>query len=331
MPGLTVMEAMRQGLIEEMRRDPRVWCLGEDLGRGGVFGQYAGLAEEFGRSRVVSTPISEAMIMSAGLGAALAGTRPVIEMRIADFALCAMDELVNQVAKVRFMFGGQARAPLVVRMPHGLARYSAAQHSQSLEAWLVHIPGLVVLAPATAADCKGMLKAAIRCDDPVVLFEPRAIWGVTEEVPDGEALTPFGRARVARTGTDMTLIAWSMTVPVALAAAEAAAAEGLSVEVVDLRSLWPWDIEGVLASVSRTRRVLVAQEAVRVGGFGAEVAATIAEELAGTLAAPVHRVGAPRIPVPYSPPLEDVYRVTATKILAGIRHVCDTARTTSPN
>ena len=316
---LTVMEATRQGLVEEMRRDPRVWALGEDLARGGVFGQYAGMVEEFGRQRIVSTPISEAMIMSAGLGAALAGTRPVIEMRIADFTLCAMDELVNQVAKVRYMFGGQARAPLVIRMPHGLARYSAAQHSQSLEAWLVHIPGLVVVAPATAADCKGMMKAAIRSDDPVVLLEPRAIWTTTGAVPEGDETTPIGVARVARRGDHVTLIVWSMTVPIALAAAEAAALEGISVEVIDLRSLWPWDRDAVVASVLRTRRAVVAHEAVRTGGFGAEIAATIGEECAGRLLGPVLRIGAPRIPVPYSPPLEDVYRVTAEKISAGLR------------
>lgn len=319
MTELTVMEATRQGLVEEMRRDPRVWALGEDLARGGVFGQYAGMVEEFGKQRIVSTPISEAMIMSAGLGAALAGTRPVIEMRIADFTLCAMDELVNQVAKIRYMFGGQARAPLVIRMPHGLARYSAAQHSQSLEAWLVHVPGLVVLAPATAADCKGMMKAAIRSDDPVVLFEPRAIWTTTGPVPDGDSTTPIGVARVARRGSDVTLIAWSMTVPVALAAAEMVALEGISVEVIDLRSLWPWDQAAVVASVLRTRRAVVAHEAVRVGGFGAEIAATIGEECTDRLLGPVLRIGAPRIPVPYAPQLEDVYRVTAEKIAVGVR------------
>ncbi|MBL8698454.1 MAG: alpha-ketoacid dehydrogenase subunit beta [Alphaproteobacteria bacterium] len=331
MSAMTLIAATQAGLAEEMRRDPRVWALGEDLARGGVFGQYAGFLEEFGPKRIVSTPISEAMIMSAGLGAALAGTRPVVEMRIADFTLCAMDELVNQVAKVRYMFGGQARAPMVIRMPHGLARYSAAQHSQSLEAWLVHVPGLVVLAPATAADCKGLMKAAIRCDDPVVLFEPRAIWAATGEVPDGDHATPIGAARIARAGSDVTLVSWSMTVPIALEAAEAAAREGVSVEVIDLRSLWPWDRTTVLDSVARTRRVVVAHEAVRVAGFGAEIAATIAEELADVLAAPVHRVGAPRIPVPYAPQLEDVYRVTSDRILAGLRQVVrgKSARTTT--
>jgi pyruvate/2-oxoglutarate/acetoin dehydrogenase E1 component len=325
MSELTLMEAARQGLVEEMRRDSRVWCLGEDLARGGVFGQYAGLAEEFGSQRVVSTPISEAMIMSVGLGAALAGTRPVVEMRISDFTLCAMDELVNQVAKVRYMFGGQARAPMVIRMPHGVARYSAAQHSQSLEAWLVHIPGLVVLAPATAADCKGMMKAAIRCDDPIVFLEPRGLWSTKGEVRQGDLVTPIGAARLARSGTDLTLVSWSMTVPSALAAAEAAGCEGISVEVVDLRSLWPWDRVAVLESVHRTRRLLVAHEAVRVGGFGAEIAATVAEELGDWLLAPVARVGAPRIPVPYAPPLESEYKINPDKIVAALRRTMQTS------
>lgn len=315
MTELTLIAATQQGLAEEMRRDPKVWALGEDLAQGGVFGQYAGFLEEFGPQRIVSTPISEAMIMSAGLGAALAGTRPVVEMRIADFTLCAMDELVNQVAKVRYMFGGQARAPMVVRMPHGLARFSAAQHSQSLESWLVHIPGLVVLAPATAVDCKGLMKAAIRSDDPVILLEPRAIWSSTGDVPEGEVLTPIGSARIARAGSDVTLITWSMTVPLALQAATQAATEGISVEIIDLRSLWPWDRAAVLASVARTGRAVVAHEAVRVAGLGAEIAATIAEEL-GT---PVLRAGAPRIPVPYAPQLEEVYRVTSDRILATLR------------
>ncbi len=326
MSELTVMEAARQGLQEEMRRDSRVWCLGEDLARGGVFGQYAGLAEEFGSQRVVSTPISEAMIMNVGLGAALTGTRPVVEMRISDFTLCAMDELVNQVAKVRYMFGGQARAPMVIRMPQGVARYSAAQHSQSLEAWLVHIPGLVVLAPATAADCKGMMKAAIRCDDPVVFLEPRALWPTTGEVPQGELLTPLGAARVAQNGTDITLVTWSTAVPSALAAAETAGREGISVEVVDLRSLWPWDRVAVLESVTRTRRLVVAHEAVRVGGFGAEIAATVAEELSDLLLAPVARVAAPHIPVPYSPPLESEYKINPDKILAALRRTMQSKR-----
>lgn len=313
---LTVAEAAREALAEEMRRDPTVWALGEDLAAGGIFGTYKGLIDEFGPQRIVSTPISESMIMQVGFGAALGGTRPVIEMRILDFALCAWDELINQIAKARFMFGGQTNVPLVVRLPQGIGRgFQAAQHSQSLEAWLVHTPGLVVIAPATAADEKGMLKTAIRSDDPVVLLDPKSLFGATGEVPAGEYTTPFGVARIAREGSEVTLVTWSSLVPAALEAAERAQAEGISVEVIDLRSLWPWDRDAVLKSAAKTKRALVAHEAVRVGGLGAEIAATITEELG----IPVARAGAPRIPVGYSPILENTYRLNAEKILEAIR------------
>jgi pyruvate/2-oxoglutarate/acetoin dehydrogenase E1 component len=316
---LTIAQAARESLAEEMRRDPSVWALGEDLAAGGIFGTYRGLIDEFGPKRIVSTPISESMIVNVGFGAALAGTRPVIEMRILDFALCAWDELINQIAKARFMFGGQTSVPLVVRMPQGIGRgFQAAQHSQSLEAWLVHTPGLVVIAPATAADEKGMLKTAIRSDDPVVLLEPKSLFPTSGEVPVEEYTTPFGVARVAREGSDVTLVTWSSLVPVALDAAERARTQGISVEVIDLRSLWPWDRDAVLASAAKTKRVLVAHEAVRVGGLGAEVAATVTEELA----IPVARTGAPRIPVGYSPVLENTYRVNADGVLAAIEKLC---------
>ncbi|MGH7662012.1 MAG: alpha-ketoacid dehydrogenase subunit beta [Vulcanimicrobiaceae bacterium] len=313
---MTIAQAAREALAEEMRRDPSVWALGEDLAAGGIFGTYKGLIDEFGPERIVSTPISESMIMNVGFGAALAGTRPVIEMRILDFALCAWDELINQIAKARFMFGGQTNVPLVVRMPQGIGRgFQAAQHSQSLEAWLVHTPGLVVIAPATAADEKGMLKTAIRSDDPVVLLDPKSLFATNGDVPGGDYTTPFGVARIAREGRDATLVTWSSLVPAALDAAERAQAEGISVEVIDLRSLWPWDRDAVLASAAKSRRVLVAHEAVRVGGLGAEIAATVNEELG----IPVARAGAPRIPVGYAPVLENTYRMDAEKILESIR------------
>jgi pyruvate/2-oxoglutarate/acetoin dehydrogenase E1 component len=316
----TILEAVRDGLIEEMRRDPNVWAVGEDLHIGGLYGQYKGLIDEFGPERIVAAPISEAMIVSAGLGGALAGTRPVVEMRIADFALPAMDELVNQMAKVRFMFGGQARVPVVVRLPQGLMASSAAQHSQSLEAWYVHIPGLVVLAPSTPADCKGLLKSAIRSDDPVILIEPRSIWLMKGEVPDGDdGLVPIGRARVAREGRDLTVVAWSAMTSIALKASEACAADGIEAEVIDLRSMWPWDADTVLASASRTGRLLIVHEAVRVCGLGAEIAATAAETIGDALRRPPGRVGAPRAPVAFSPPLEAMYRVSADKIQKAIR------------
>ncbi len=217
----TILEAVRDGLTEEMRRDPLVWAVGEDLHIGGLYGQYKGLIEEFGPGRIVASPISEAMIVSAGLGGALVGTRPVVEMRIADFALPAIDEIVNQTAKARFMFGGQARVPVVMRLPQGLMASSAAQHSQSLESWYVHVPGLVVLAPSTPADCKGLLKSAIRCDDPVIFIEPRANWQMRGAVPeDTEHLVPIGRARIARAGNNLTVVSWSAMTPVAMKAAE---------------------------------------------------------------------------------------------------------------
>ena len=318
MADLTYAEASRLAIAEEMRRDPDVWALGEDLGRGGVFGQYAGLVDEFGPERVCDTPISEASIMGASVGAAMVGTRPVVEMRFSDFALCAVDELVNQAAKARYMFGGQARVPMVIREPIGIWRSSAAQHSQSLEAWYTHVPGLVVVAPATPADNKGLLKSAIRCDDPVVYMEHKNLWGMTGEVPEDDEWTlPLGAARVEREGRDVTIVSWSRMVHACAGAAAVLAGEGLSAEVIDLRTLWPWDRERVLASVARTGRLLVVHEAVAVGGFGAEVSATVAEELG----VPVRRLGAPRIPIPYAPPLEDRARVTEDMIAAAVREM----------
>ncbi len=315
MSEMTYAGAAMAALAEEMRRDPAVWALGEDLGRGGVFGQYKGLAEEFGHDRIASTPISEATIMGAAVGAAMVGTRPVVEMRFSDFALCAVDEMVNQAAKARFMFGGQARVPVVIRQPSGMWRSSAAQHSQSLEAWYVHIPGLVVVTPATPADNKGLLTASIRCDDPVIYMEHKGLWGATGEVPDdADFEVPLGSARIARAGSDITVVAWSAMVHEAMAAADLAAEIGLDIEVIDLRTLWPWDRAAVCQSVARTGRLIVAQEAVQVGGFGAEIAASVAEELAGDLKTPVRRMGAPRAPISYSKPLEDRLRVTAAQI-----------------
>lgn len=316
MATLTYMEAGKQALAEEMRRDPMVWALGEDLGRGGVFGQYKGLVEEFGPERISDAPISEAAIMGAAVGAAMMGTRPVVEMRFADFALCAMDELINQAAKARFMFGGQARVPLVAREPIGMWRSSAAQHSQSLEAWYAHVPGLVVICPATPACNNGLLKAAIRCDDPVVYMEHKNLWGLEGEVPEGDVTVPIGEARMVRRGADITIVSWSAQVHVAERAAATLAEQGIAAEVIDLRTIWPWDKACVLDSVSRTGRLLVAQEAVSVGGFGAEVAATVAERLGRDLKAPVRRLGSPRAPIAYAPNLEDSLRVSEAMIVA---------------
>ena len=322
MKRMTYLEASALALAEEMRRDPTVWAVGEDLGRGGVFGQYRGLVEEFGKDRISDAPISESCIMGAAVGAAMMGTRPVVEMRFSDFALCATDEIVNQAAKARYMFGGQTKVPLVVRQPIGMWRSSAAQHSQSLEAWYVHIPGLVVVCPATPADNKGLLKSAIRCDDPVIYMEHKDMWSLEGDVPlDPEYLVPLGEARLVREGRDVTIVSWSKQVHIAAAAAERLAGEGIEAEVIDLRTLWPWDKKSVFRSVEKTGRLLVAKEAVSVAGFGAEIAATVAENLYNRLKAPVRRLGAPRIPVSYAPPLEDAVRVTEEGISKTVREL----------
>jgi len=317
----TMIEALRRAAEQEMRRDPRVWVLGEDVARGGLFGQYRGFLEAFGPDRVVSTPISESTIMGAGLGAALVGTRPIIEMRIFDFVMCAMDELVNQIAKVRYMFGGQGRASVVVRMPHGMWRNSAAQHSQMLEAWFAHLPGVVVVAPSTPADAAGLLVASIRSDDPVLFFDPKDLFGETGEVPDEIEPLPFAMARRVRSGDAATVVTWPAAARDVARATESLAREGIETDVLDLRSIWPWDEEAVVASVARTRRLVVVHEAVEPAGFGAEVVARVVERLGPGGLRAVRRLGAPRVPVPFSPPLETAIRVTEQKIVAAIRDV----------
>jgi len=296
-----------EGLRAAMARDASVVVLGEDVGRGGVFQQYRGLQAEFGAARVIDTPISEATIMGAAVGMALAGLRPVVELRVVDFALCAVDEIVNQAAKARYMFGGQGRVPLVARMPIGLWSGSAAQHSQSLEAWFAHIPGLVVVAPSTPQDNYSLLRAAMACGDPVVYMEHKELWGLQGEVGDVE--DELGKARIVQSGGDVTLVTWSRTVHTALQAKT-----DKSVEIIDLRTLWPWDRETVLASVRKTKNLLVVHEAVQAAGFGAEIAATVAEETG----ARVRRLGAPRIPVGYAVTLEDEARITPERIAAAL-------------
>ncbi|WP_372622673.1 alpha-ketoacid dehydrogenase subunit beta [Falsiroseomonas sp.] len=316
MAEVTLVEAARLAALQEMRRDPRVWVLGEDVARGGLFGQYRGFLEEFGPQRVVSTPISESTIMGAGLGAALVGTRPIIEMRIFDFVMCAMDELVNQIAKIRYMFGGQAKPAVVVRMPHGIWRNSAAQHSQTLESWFTHIPGVVVAVPATPADTAGLLVSAIRSDDPVLFFDPKNLFPLKGEVAEAIAPIPFGTARRMREGTDLTIVTWSAAVPMVEEAAATLAARGVSADALDLRTLWPWDEDAVAASVERTRRLLVVHEAVTTGGFGAEVLARVVERLGPGAVQAAARLGQPRVPVPFAPPLEDALKPDAAKVVA---------------
>ncbi len=321
MAAMTYLEASTLALSEEMRRDPLLWAVGEDLGRGGVFGQYRGLAEAFGPDRICDAPISEACIMGAAVGAAMAGTGVVVEMRFSDFALCAVDELVNQAAKARYMFGGQTRVPVVVRQPIGMWRSSAAQHSQSLEAWYAHIPGLVVATPATPADNRAMLKAAIRSGEPVVYMEHKNLWGLQGEVPEADEVAELGKARIDRPGRDVTIVTWSAALHTCREAAATLASQGIEAEIIDLRTLWPWDRDCVFDSVGRTGRLLVVHEAVAVGGFGGEIAASVAEHCFRDLKGPVRRLGAPRVPVSYSPPLEDRVRVTADAVAAAAREM----------
>ncbi len=317
---MTYAQAGCLALRQEMERDPDVWALGEDLGPdGGVAGQYLGLQTLFGPNRIVDTPISESMIMAAAIGSALLGMRPVAELRYDDFALCAADEIINQAAKMRYMLGGQVRVPMVIRQPMGLRWGMAAQHSQSHENLWVGTPGLVVVAPATPADNHGLLKAAIRADDPVVFMEHKELWLMTGEVDETAPPLEIGRAAVRRTGADVTLVSWSSTANACLEAAAALEAQGIDAEVIDLRTLWPWDRETVFASVRTTRRVLVAHESPRVGGLGGEILAELAEAFFGQLKAPPTRLGSPRIPVPYAKPLEDLCRVGPGQIVGAVQ------------
>jgi acetoin:2,6-dichlorophenolindophenol oxidoreductase subunit beta len=316
---VTLIEAGRLAALQEMRRDPTVWVLGEDVARGGLWGQYKGFFEEFGADRAVSTPISESTIMGAGLGAALVGTRPIIEMRIFDFVMCAMDELINQIAKIRYMFGGQARPALVVRMPHGMWRNSAAQHSQMLEAWFAHLPGVIVVTPSTAEDTAGLLVQAIRSDDPVLFFDPKDLFGVLGDIAEQIEPIPFGVARQVAEGDAATVVSWSAAMPVATKAAKMLAAEGINVDLLDLRTIWPWDQEAVIASVKKTGRLLVVHEAVEVSGFGAEIIARVLDEVGTDVLKAAKRIAAPRIPIPYSPPLEAEVRVSPEKVLEAVK------------
>ena len=320
---ITYAQAAQIALRQEMLRDPRVWALGEDIGpEGGVAGQYLDLQREFGRQRIVDTPISESTIMGSAIGAAICGTRPVVELRYADFGLCAADEIVNQAAKARYRLGGQVRVPVVIRQPIGFREGMAAQHSQSTEAWWIHIPGLVVVAPATPADNHGLLKAAIRSDDPVVYMEHKELWTSTGEVDEGAAPAVLGKAAIRRAGSDLTLVTWSGQLGDCLLAADAAQADGLSIEVIDLRTLWPWDRDTVFDSVARTGRLLVAHQAVTVGGFGAEIVAEVTEHLFAALRCPPRRLGAPRTPVPYAQPLEALCRVAPARIVSCAHQMC---------
>lgn len=320
---ITFSEATLEAMAEEMRRDPNVFVMGEDIARqGGIFGQFKGLPKEFGVERVIDTPISETAIVGAGVGAALNGMRPVVDMHFADFIGVCMDEILNQMAKIRYMFGGQCNIPLVLRAPDGIIRSAAAQHSQSLESWFLHIPGIKVVIPSNPADAKGLLKSAIRDDNPVLYFEHKGLFPLKGPVPDGDHLVPLGKANVAREGSDVTIVSYSLMMRRSLEAADKLAAEGIKAEVIDLRTISPIDKETIFASVAKTKRLLIVHEAVKQGGVGAEIAALVAEEMVDYLDAPVKRLGAPFVPVPFSPPLEQLVKISAADVARAAKELC---------
>ena len=315
----TYLREITTALAEAMRADPRVFVLGEDVAEGGPCGATAGLAEEFGAERVLNTPISEAAITGVAIGAAQSGLRPVLEIMFIDFITLALDQLVNPAAKAHFMSGGQLTVPLVLRTQGGAGQRGGAQHSQSLEAWLTHVPGLKVVMPSTASDAGGLLATAIADENPVVLVENKTLYFRREEVADVRKPVPLGSARVVRPGRDVTVVALSRLVHESLAAAEELAAEGVEVEVIDPRSLVPLDLESIAESVRRTHRLVVAHEAVVHGGFGAELVAQVQAVAFDELDAPIERVGAPFAPIPFSPPLEDAYLPGRAEVAAAVR------------
>jgi 2-oxoisovalerate dehydrogenase E1 component beta subunit len=321
MPQLTYLEAIRQGLWEEMERDASVFLLGEDIGSyGGAFKVTAGLQEKFGEDRVIDTPISESAIVGAAVGAALMGMRPVAEMQFMDFISCGLDQLVNMAAKIHYRWG--AAVPLVVRGPSGAGVHGGPFHSQSNEMWFVHVPGLKVVAPATAYDAKGLIKASIRDNNPVIFYEHKYLYRRTrEEVPDEDFIVPLGKAAVRREGSDIAVITYGAMVWTALEAAELLAREGISLEVVDLRTLLPYDEQCVLSSARKCSKVILLHEDTRVGGLAGELAAVIAEKAFEDLDGPIVRVTAPDTPVPYSPPLEEYFLPNVQKIADAARQL----------
>ena len=315
----TYLQAVTNTLADAMRTDSRVLILGEDVAEGGPWGATTGLAEEFGPERVRNTPISEAAVCGVAIGLAQSGLRPVVEIMFVDFVTLALDQLVNQAAKAHFMSGGQLTVPLVLRTQGGAGQRGAAQHSQSLEAWLTHVPGLKVVMPSTAADAAGLLVSALADPNPVVFVENKTLYFRKETVPNEAESVPIGGARVVRSGEDVTVVALSRLVSESVAAAEELAAEGIDVEVIDPRTLVPLDLETIVESVARTHRLVVAHEAVVHGGFGAEIAAQVQEAAFDELDAPIARVGAPFTPVPFSPPLEDAYLPGRDDVATAVR------------
>jgi len=317
---ITYRDAVREALREEMLRDENVFLIGEELGLyGGAYAVTKGLLDEFGPGRIMDTPISEAVIAGAACGAAIAGTRPVAEIMYADFLTFCMDQLVNQAAKIRYMFGGRATVPMVLRTQGGGGKENAAQHSQSLEAWVAHVPGLRVVIPGTPYDVKGLLKSAVRCNDPVVFIEHKLLYNSKGEVPEEEYTIPLGVADVKRKGNDVTLVTWSRMSEFGLAAADRLAEEGIDVEIVDPRCLNPLDIDTILKSVRKTGRVVISHEACKTGGFGGEIATQIVERAFDYLDAPIVRVCAKDIVIPNVQVLEDMMLPQVEDIVAGVR------------
>ncbi len=323
---LTFAEAIREALAEEMRRDPRVFIMGEDVAEAGTpFKVLSGLVEEFGKDRVMDTPISEAGITGLAVGAAMTGLRPVVDIMFGDFITLTMDQMVNQAAKIRYMSGGKLKAPMVMRTTLGATRRSAAQHSQSLHAWFSHIPGLKVAIPATPYDAKGLLKTAIRDDNPVVFFEDKMMYKLKGPVPTEDYTIPFGRADVKRAGTDITIVATSSMVQVALGAAKMLEEIGVSAEVVDPRTTFPLDKQTLIESAKKTSRAIVVDEGYERYGVTAEIASVIADGAFYYLDAPVKRIGAMDVPIPFSPPLEDVTVPNEKSVFDMARMLCGRA------
>jgi len=319
MKKMTYAEAIRDGIRVEMKRDPAVYLCGEDVGKfGGCFGVTAGLVDEF-PGRVVDTPISETAIIGSSVGAAAAGLRPIAEIMFVDFMGVCMDELFNQAVKMRYMFGGKAKVPLVVKTIAGAGVAAAAQHSQSMEAWFTHIPGLKTVMPSTPADAKGLMASAIRDNNPVLFIEHKQLLGVSGDVPEDEYLVPLGKASIMRQGTDVTLVAWSWMAQKALAAAEILAQEGISAEVLDPRTLVPLDKASILHSLGKTNKLVIVHEAVKTGGYAGEIAAIVADEGFDLLDSPIKRVTAPDTPVPFSPTLEAAYVPSVESIVQTVK------------
>lgn len=317
---LSYLQAFNEAMHQLMAEDDDVFVAGEDVaGKGGVFGSFVGLLDEFGERRMVDTPISEQAIVGLGIGAAVAGLRPVVDLMFMDFVLVSMDQIANQAAKLKYMFGGNASLPMTITTNGGAGLSAAAQHSQSLEAMLCHVPGLKVVMPATPHDCKGLMVASVREDNPVVFVKHKRMFGVKGDVPEEIYEVPLGQAAVTRTGDDVTVVAYSRMASEALVAAETLAGEGIDCEVIDLRTVQPIDIDTIIASARKTNRIVVVHEAVRFGGLGAEIAAQIQEHAFDHLDAPVARVGAPFSPIPFSPVLESAYVPDAGRIAAEIR------------